>query len=45
VLHVVLGELAEDVLSSQRVLPNRLLESDFSFAFPGIDEAIRAALR
>nr|WP_307663940.1 TIGR01777 family oxidoreductase [Streptomyces sp. V1I1] len=45
VLRVVLGELAEDVLSSQRVLPNRLLESDFSFAFPGIDEAIRAALR
>ncbi|MET7711231.1 TIGR01777 family oxidoreductase [Streptomyces sp. NPDC005407] len=44
-LRVVLGELAEDVLSSQRVLPNRLLESDFSFAFPGIDEAIRAALR
>jgi uncharacterized protein (TIGR01777 family) len=45
VLRAVLGELAEDVLSSQRVLPNRLLESDFSFAFPGIDEAIRAALR
>ncbi|MGW3625341.1 TIGR01777 family oxidoreductase [Streptomyces sp. NPDC000880] len=45
VLRVVLGDLAGDVLSSQRVLPNRLLESDFSFAFPGIDEAIRAALR
>ncbi|MBT2393709.1 TIGR01777 family oxidoreductase [Streptomyces sp. ISL-1] len=45
VLRAVLGELAEDVLSSQRVLPNRLLESDFSFAFPGIDEAIRAVLR
>lgn len=45
VLRVVLGELAGDVLSSQRVVPSRLLESDFAFAFPGIDEAIRAVLR
>lgn len=44
-LRVVLGEFAEDVLGSQRVLPKRLLESGFSFAFPGIDEAVRAALR
>ncbi|MEV5976155.1 TIGR01777 family oxidoreductase [Streptomyces sp. NPDC052114] len=44
-LRVVLGEMAGDVLGSQRVLPTRLLESGFSFAFPGIDEAIRAALR
>lgn len=45
VLRAVLGELAGDVLSSQRVVPSRLLESDFAFAFPGIDEAIRAVLR
>ncbi|WP_069887101.1 TIGR01777 family oxidoreductase [Streptomyces luteocolor] len=44
-LRLVLGEMAGDVLGSQRVLPTRLLESGFSFAFPGIDEAIRAALR
>jgi uncharacterized protein (TIGR01777 family) len=44
-LRVVLGELAADVLSSQRVLPKRLLESGFTFAFPTVDEAIRAALR
>ncbi|MEU7579232.1 TIGR01777 family oxidoreductase [Streptomyces sp. NPDC041068] len=44
-LRVVLGEMAGDVLGSQRVLPTRLLESGFAFAFPGIDEAIRAALR
>ncbi|MCF3119432.1 TIGR01777 family protein [Streptomyces arenae] len=44
-LRLVLGEMAADVLGSQRVLPTRLLESGFSFAFPGIDEAIRAALR
>lgn len=43
-LRTVLGELAGDVLGSQRVLPTRLLESGFTFAFPGIEEAIRAAL-
>ncbi|MEV6755743.1 TIGR01777 family oxidoreductase [Streptomyces sp. NPDC051214] len=44
-LRVVLGEMAGDVLGSQRVLPTRLLESGFSFAFPGIEETLRAALR
>ncbi|MER6914188.1 TIGR01777 family oxidoreductase [Streptomyces sp. NPDC000594] len=43
-LRAVLGEMAGDVLGSQRVVPSRLLESGFSFAFPGIDEAIGAAL-
>lgn len=44
-LRIALGDFAEDVLGSQRVLPSRLLESGFSFAFPGIDASIRAALR
>jgi uncharacterized protein (TIGR01777 family) len=44
VLRVVLGEFAEDVLSSQRVLPHRLLDSGFDFAHPVVDAAIRAAL-
>ncbi|MFF2011436.1 TIGR01777 family oxidoreductase [Streptomyces sp. NPDC058195] len=44
-LRVVLGDFAQDVLGSQRVLPGRLLDSGFVFAFPGIDGAIRAALR
>jgi NAD dependent epimerase/dehydratase family enzyme len=44
VLRVVLGEFAEDVLSSQRVLPHRLLDSGFAFAHPVVDAAIRAAL-
>ncbi|MEU3795008.1 TIGR01777 family oxidoreductase [Streptomyces fructofermentans] len=44
VLKAALGELAQEVLGSQRVLPTRLLDSGFTFAFPGIDEAIRAAL-
>ncbi|MFD9567609.1 TIGR01777 family oxidoreductase [Streptomyces sp. NPDC059994] len=43
-IRLVLGEFAEDVLGSQRVLPRRLLDSGFRFAFPGIDGAIRAAL-
>ncbi|MFE5188097.1 TIGR01777 family oxidoreductase [Streptomyces sp. NPDC056628] len=45
VLRTVLGEMAGDVLGSQRVLPKRLLESGFTFAFPDIEGAIRAALR
>jgi uncharacterized protein len=44
VMRVALGEFAGDILSSQRVIPRKLLDSGFTFAFPGIDEAIRAAL-
>ncbi|PWS48689.1 TIGR01777 family protein [Streptomyces sp. ZEA17I] len=44
-LRIALGEFAGDVLGSQRVIPGQLLDSGFSFAFPGIDAAIRAALR
>ncbi|MEV0846930.1 TIGR01777 family oxidoreductase [Streptomyces sp. NPDC049954] len=43
-LKLALGEFSSDVLSSQRVLPTRLLESGFRFAFPHVDEAIAAAL-
>ncbi len=44
VLRTVLGELAGDVLGSARVVPKRLLESGFTFAFPDIEGAVRAAL-
>ncbi|MGW7415962.1 TIGR01777 family oxidoreductase [Streptomyces sp. NPDC054863] len=44
-LRIALGELAGDVLGSQRVVPRRLLESGFAFAFPTVDDAIGAALR
>ncbi|MFC4332126.1 TIGR01777 family oxidoreductase [Streptomyces andamanensis] len=44
VLRAALGEMAGDVLGSARVLPRRLLESGFVFAFPGIEDAVRAAL-
>ncbi|HEV7625065.1 MAG TPA: TIGR01777 family oxidoreductase [Streptomyces sp.] len=45
VLRAALGDFAGDVLGSQRVLPKRLLDSGFGFAFPDIDDAVRAALR
>ncbi|MFJ7196936.1 MULTISPECIES: TIGR01777 family oxidoreductase [unclassified Streptomyces] len=44
-LRIALGDFAEEVLAGQRVLPGQLLDSGFVFAFPGIDAAIRAALR
>ncbi|MEU6271422.1 TIGR01777 family oxidoreductase [Streptomyces populi] len=43
-LRLALGDMAEDVLGSQRVLPTRLLESGFTFAFPSIEGALRATL-
>lgn len=43
-LRAALGEFAEDVLGSQRVLPKKLLDSGFAFAHPSIDASIRAAL-
>lgn len=43
-LRAALGDMAGDVLGSQRVLPTRLLDSGFRFAFPGVEEALRAAL-
>ncbi|MCX3060077.1 TIGR01777 family oxidoreductase [Streptomyces beihaiensis] len=43
-LRLVLGEMSGDVLGSTRAVPTRLLESGFTFAFPGVDEAIRAGL-
>ncbi|MET9495517.1 TIGR01777 family oxidoreductase [Streptomyces sp. NPDC006552] len=42
-LRLVLGEMAGDVLGSTRAVPARLLESGFTFAFPDLEQAIRAA--
>ncbi|MGQ4384080.1 TIGR01777 family oxidoreductase [Streptomyces sp. SAS_270] len=44
-IRLALGEMAGDILGSQRVLPTRLLSSGFTFAFPTIDSALRSALR
>ncbi|MEU4211370.1 TIGR01777 family oxidoreductase [Streptomyces sp. NPDC026206] len=43
-LRLALGGMATEVLASQRVLPRRLLDSGFGFAFPDIESAVRAAL-
>ncbi|MFI9200713.1 TIGR01777 family oxidoreductase [Streptomyces sp. NPDC053048] len=43
-LRLVLGDMATEVLASQRVVPARLLESGFVFAHPDIESAVRAAL-
>ncbi|MBV9024568.1 MAG: TIGR01777 family oxidoreductase [Streptomycetaceae bacterium] len=44
VLRIALGDFAQEILVGQRAIPRRLLDSGFSFTFPRIDDAIRAAL-
>jgi uncharacterized protein (TIGR01777 family) len=43
-LRLALGGMSGDILGSQRVRPTRLLSSGFTFAFPSIEGALRAAL-
>ncbi|MFD8097816.1 TIGR01777 family oxidoreductase [Streptomyces malaysiensis] len=43
-LRIALGEMSGDVLGSVRAVPRRLLDSGFTFAYPHVDEAIKAAL-
>ncbi|HLW02932.1 MAG TPA: TIGR01777 family oxidoreductase [Ktedonobacterales bacterium] len=45
VLRRLLGELATVVLDSQRLVPQRLLEVDFPFDHPQLDEALRHLLQ
>jgi uncharacterized protein len=45
ILRALLGEEASVVLDSQRMLPQRLLESGFSFAYPRLDQALHQLLR
>ncbi|MEE4544128.1 TIGR01777 family oxidoreductase [Streptomyces sp. V4-01] len=44
-LRLALGEFAGDILASQRVRPAALLGSGFTFAFPTIEQALRAAIQ
>jgi NAD dependent epimerase/dehydratase family enzyme len=44
-LRLALGELGEDVLRSQRVLPRRLLASGYEFRHPDIESTLAAALQ
>jgi NAD dependent epimerase/dehydratase family enzyme len=44
-LKLVLGEMADELfLSSQRVLPKKLLNSGFGFKYPGLEGALKAIL-
>jgi uncharacterized protein len=43
-LRLALGDYAEQVLCSRRVLPRRLLDAGFEFRYPTIDTAMSAAL-
>ncbi|MFG2362403.1 TIGR01777 family oxidoreductase [Streptomyces mirabilis] len=43
-LRLALGDMSGDILGSQRVHPTRLLSSGFTFTFPTIEGALRAAL-
>ena len=41
-LKAALGEFAGNVLGGQRVLPTRLLDAGFEFAYPDVESALRA---
>ena len=43
-LRLVLGEMADTLLTGQRVVPARLLEMGFAFRFPTAEEALRDLL-
>jgi len=45
VLRLVLGELADLLLTGQRVIPRLALEGGYAFRFPGLDGALEACLR
>jgi hypothetical protein len=45
VFRAMLGEMADAVLDSQRVLPARLLELGYQFRYPDIDSALRDLYR
>jgi uncharacterized protein (TIGR01777 family) len=44
-LRIALGELSDDILASQRVLPRRLVEAGFTFRHPELDGASEWVLR
>ncbi len=45
VMRLALGEMADELLlNGQRVIPQRLQQAGFSFAFPSVDQAVSALL-
>ena len=44
-VRLAMGEFGDVVLKGQRVIPSRLTAAGYSFAYPGIAEALAAVLR
>ncbi len=44
IVRMVLGEMADVMLFSQRVLPKKLINAGFRFQYPALDGALKAAL-
>ncbi len=45
VLRAILGEMADVLLTGQKVVPRKLLEAGYRFRFPKLDEALRDILK
>lgn len=45
VLKLILGEMSELLIGSQRVIPKRILDTEFQFKFPELDDALKDVLR
>jgi hypothetical protein len=43
-LHLVLGEMADMILTGQRAVPRRLQEAGYRFRFPDLEPALRDLL-
>jgi NAD dependent epimerase/dehydratase family enzyme len=44
VLKIILGKAAEATLASQRVIPQKLIDSGFNFSFPLVKDALKNLL-
>jgi NAD dependent epimerase/dehydratase family enzyme len=44
-LRLLFGEMATVILDGQRAVPRRLLDLDYNFRFPQLEDALRDVLR